>query len=1315
MAGDAEDGGAGESTTCLQPSSTQERSSNVSFALLGCAYTVPVTADGKKPGPCARGAQQQKRLLHDVSAVVKGGEMMAVMGPSGAGKSTLLNMLALESKKGSAAAASGSMTLNGKPFTKELFSHFAVSLPQHDRCWAMLTCREHVSLAVELFQATSSASERKAAKEGLLADLGLLSCADTIAGNELIKGLSGGQRRRLSLAVTLAKRPSVIFLDEPTSGLDASGAAEVVRQLKVAAKRLGAAVLCTIHQPSSKIFFGFDSTLVLSGGRMVYCGPTSGMVAHLRSIGRPVPSETNPADHVLEVCNKDFAKAEDVDAVLDAWVSHAPPTEALETSVLPVPHVQAPFYRQVSTLVVRQARLSIKDPTVYMLRIVTGFIMAILIAVLYFETREAKQNQVVQTFINPFFFVSVPGLFAIVSVVVNYLASLNVKREVQNGMYSPMAYVIAITIAEIPWVLGIAFVSLVPNYFLLDWYWPKFWLEWLLMSVVVWVFDAIAQCLSLDVNPVRACLNLIAIWFTWFLLSGAFVPPENVFWPAQIFSWTSPLRWVLHAIMYVQTFYGPEHSGTVPCNVSDACPNGYSCPGLHPNNCFGRTGQEVLNSVHVVYSVYDDEDHTTRDALIVLGMTLFFKVVFALGLMYKCQLGKPVVTGSAHAPSGSMVELQASPGKAAIPNMSPAPAERSVFATSASSKADASAVVDTQERSSNVSFALLGCAYTVPVTADGKKPGPCARGAQQQKRLLHDVSAVVKGGEMMAVMGPSGAGKSTLLNMLALESKKGSAAAASGSMTLNGKPFTKELFSHFAVSLPQHDRCWAMLTCREHVSLAVELFQATSSASERKAAKEGLLADLGLLSCADTIAGNELIKGLSGGQRRRLSLAVTLAKRPSVIFLDEPTSGLDASGAAEVVRQLKVAAKRLGAAVLCTIHQPSSKIFFGFDSTLVLSGGRMVYCGPTSGMVAHLRSIGRPVPSETNPADHVLEVCNKDFAKAEDVDAVLDAWVSHAPPTEALETSVLPVPHVQAPFYRQVLILLHKHGKIALMDPSVYSARMAILLVIGIFFPCIYIETRNRVQDQILQRCFLIFWIVALPGVATTSAVFVYNSFAQTLRLEVKSGMYSIGAFSIASILVELPVVVVSSLILLLPVFSIGGWPWDAFLDSWLLWTLGLWVWESLAQLMSIAPHFVLGMLNYQGMWFLGLLVGGIVIRIEDVVWPFRAFFYIIPYRYLNKAIYKTIFMSTPPYEGAILCDSAADPVGCPLGFTCPGRSTLQGCSGVTGRQMLTSLNQVYEAADPDADITFNVAMVVALMGAFKLTYHVALVRFCRA
>jgi len=614
-----------------------------------------------------------------------------------------------------------------------------------------------------------------------------------------------------------------------------------------------------------------------------------------------------------------------------------------------------------------------------------------------------------------------------------------------------------------------------------------------------------------------------------------------------------------------------------------------------------------------------------------------------------------------------------------------------------------------------VEFSLRGCAYTVCVTADGKKPGPLAR-ATQQKPLLQNVSAMVKGGEMMAVIGPSGAGKSTLLNMLAFESKGG--AAATGSVTLNGKPFTQELFSRFAVSLPQHDRCWAMLTCCENLSMAVDLFQAASSASERKEFKEGLLADLGLTACANTIAGNELIKGLSGGQRRRLSLAVTLAKRPSVIFLDEPTSGLDASGAAEVVRQLKVAAMHLGAAVLCTIHQPSSKLFFGFDSTLVLSGGRVVYCGPTSGMVAHLGVLGRLVPPETNPADFVLEVCNKDFATPKSVDELLDAWASHAPAwlaraSKPQVTSVLPPPHVPAPFCRQVLLLLHKHGKIALKDPALYTARMVILFVIGVFFPCIYIQTRRLEQDQILQRGFLIFWIVALPGVVTTAAVFMYNSFAYTLRLEIKAGMYSVGAFSIATVLVELPVMLVSSFVLMIPVFAIGRLPWGAFAKCWLLWTLCLWVWESLAQLMSIAPHFLLGMVNYQGMWFLGLLVGGVVVRIENVIWPFRAFFYIIPYRYLNKAIYKTIFIDTPPYEGAELCDTLSNHTGCPLGFTCPGRTSLQGCSGVTGRQILTSLQQVYEAADPDSDVAFNVGMVLMLLAVFKLAFHEALVAFC--
>jgi ABC-type multidrug transport system ATPase subunit len=149
----------------------------------------------------------------------------------------------------------------------------------------------------------------------LLKELGLESCANTRAGNALIKGLSGGQKRRLSLGLALAKRPSIIMLDEPTSGLDAAGAAAIMKMMQKVAIDLNAAVLCTIHQPSAKVFEGFDKTLILSGGRLAYVGPASEMATYLGSIGLPVPPATNPADFMLDVVNKDFVSEEEVEKV----------------------------------------------------------------------------------------------------------------------------------------------------------------------------------------------------------------------------------------------------------------------------------------------------------------------------------------------------------------------------------------------------------------------------------------------------------------------------------------------------------------------------------------------------------------------------------------------------------------------------------------------------------------------------------------------------------------------------------------------------------------------------------------------------------------------------------------------------------------------------------------------------------------------------------------------------------------------------------------------------------------------------------------
>merc|ERR1719258_742640 len=173
----------------------------------------------------------------------------------------MLNMLTLDPGKGN---ATGYLTLNGHPLTPALYAQHCAYVTQQDLLWTFLTCREHLRMAIDLYRPSLSAKERETAIDDLLDSTGLMSCQHTKAGNMFFRGLSGGQKRRLSLAIALAKRPSVIFLDEPTSGLDSAASAKIMKFLKVIAMQANIAIVCTIHQPSASVFEGFDDTLILS-------------------------------------------------------------------------------------------------------------------------------------------------------------------------------------------------------------------------------------------------------------------------------------------------------------------------------------------------------------------------------------------------------------------------------------------------------------------------------------------------------------------------------------------------------------------------------------------------------------------------------------------------------------------------------------------------------------------------------------------------------------------------------------------------------------------------------------------------------------------------------------------------------------------------------------------------------------------------------------------------------------------------------------------------------------------------------------------
>eukprot|EP00965_Chrysotila_dentata_P244161 6205806-Pleurochrysis_carterae.AAC.3 len=178
-----------------------------SLDFMRCSYTVQAKTKGQK-------GKQPRKLIDEVSGSIPAGVVLAVMGPSGAGKTTLLSMLMLERAGGS---PEGIITLNGNPFNLKMYMDYCAVVTQHDCLWWSMSPRSHISLALKLYQPNLPAAQREQVMDKLIDDMGLTSCQHTKAGNQFVKGLSGGQKRRLSLAIALCKNPKVVFLGEQTS------------------------------------------------------------------------------------------------------------------------------------------------------------------------------------------------------------------------------------------------------------------------------------------------------------------------------------------------------------------------------------------------------------------------------------------------------------------------------------------------------------------------------------------------------------------------------------------------------------------------------------------------------------------------------------------------------------------------------------------------------------------------------------------------------------------------------------------------------------------------------------------------------------------------------------------------------------------------------------------------------------------------------------------------------------------------------------------------------------------------------------------
>lgn len=239
-----------------------------------------------------------KILLNGVSGEAREGQIMAVLGASGSGKSTLIDALADRIAKDS---LKGTITLNDEVLNSRMLKVISAYVMQDDLLFPMLTVEETLMFSAEFrLPRTLSKSKKKSRVQALIDQLGLRNAAKTVIGDEGHRGVSGGERRRVSIGIDIIHDPIVLFLDEPTSGLDSTSAFMVVKVLQRIAQS-GSIVVMSVHQPSYRILSLLDRLIFLSHGQTVYSGSPANLPIFFGEFGHPIPETENRTEFALDL------------------------------------------------------------------------------------------------------------------------------------------------------------------------------------------------------------------------------------------------------------------------------------------------------------------------------------------------------------------------------------------------------------------------------------------------------------------------------------------------------------------------------------------------------------------------------------------------------------------------------------------------------------------------------------------------------------------------------------------------------------------------------------------------------------------------------------------------------------------------------------------------------------------------------------------------------------------------------------------------------------------------------------------------------
>jgi ABC-type multidrug transport system ATPase subunit len=418
-------------------------------------------------------------------------------------------------------------------------------------------------------------------------------------------------------------------------------------------------------------------------------------------------------------------------------------------------------------------------------------------------------------------------------------------------------------------------------------------------------------------------------------------------------------------------------------------------------------------------------------------------------------------------------------------------------------------------------------------------------------------------------MGPSGSGKTSLLNVLAGRSSSMGDIKINGKISVAGQEINPVSFRKNIAYVMQDDALMPTSTPREALTFSASLRLPSETTDEAiDLLVNELLENLGIKECADVMIGGEMIKGVSGGQRKRTSVGVELITNPALLFLDEPSSGLDSFSAYNCIKLLKTVAHNNNSVVLCTIHQPSSEVFFLFDQVIFMKEGRIFYQGKVDNLVKHFSGLGFSCPDNYNPSDYIMFINQNESSK----DLESKGLFMIEPPNRKLSESDIDVSSKKeeieyiipatSSFWKQLKWLSYREALNTKRDIGAIIGRFGVTSFLSLLFGMIFLGSGNKddANPTNFSSHFGSMTMVTISSMfGAAQPIMLTFPFERPMFLrEYSTGTYSVLPYFISKFTLELPVTLLQSLVQFLFVYYMIEMRGNFFYIVGASWLLGM-------------------------------------------------------------------------------------------------------------------------------------------------------------